>query len=361
MSPVTGLVTATFCCLGISMLCSLCEAVLYSVPLTLVRSGAEAGHQSLRIMLELKERPGRPIAGILISNTIANTLGATMAGVYAKQVWHDTGAAIFAGGLTFCILFFSEIIPKTVGVAFCRPLAGWVAWPIRFFVWFWTPVIVLTEVVTRAIQHRAGDEGALSEWELAALMRQGVQDGTFREQEARIVQQVLQLDTHRTRDIMTPRTVMVTAPAELTLAEAAARRELWRYARVPVYEGDPDRIVGVVLRSDVLLNPDDTTRTLGEVAGEVFAVPETMRVDVLLEKLIADRRHLALVVDEYGQYEGLVTLEDVIETLLGREIVDELDTVADLREEAVRRAERRREELGLGEPAGQGDSSAPTK
>lgn len=347
MDPVTGLVLTTALCMGLSMFCSLFEAALYSVPMNTVRSMAEAGDRRWRRMLELKEDPGRPIAGILISNTIANTAGASMAGAFAQQVFNNVGVSIFSACLVLGILYFSEIIPKTIGVAFHRQLAPYIAWPIKLLVFVWFPVIKLTEVVTQAIQARAGDEAEISEWELATLMRKGVQEGTFRAQEARIVESVLRLDTLRVRDIMTPRTVMVTAPGSLSIAEAAQQKELWRHGRVPITGDDPDQVIGQVLRRDVLLNSDDAGRTLHDIASELLFAPELMRVDQLLDKLMSEKRHLAMVVDEYGQIEGLVTLEDVLEALIGREIVDELDPGEDLREKAEKLAEARREQLGV--------------
>jgi len=349
VSAVTGLVLATSASIGCSMVASLFEATLYSVPMSSVRAGVDRGERRWVRMQRLKANPARPIAAILITNTIANTAGATMAGAYAQQVFNQLGVSIFSACLVLGILWFSEILPKTVGVVYCNQIAPLVARPIQLLVTFWMPIIVLTEVVTKLITQRA-DTPTISEWELAALMRQGVQDGTLRPFEARIVESVLRLDNLRVKDVMTPRTVMVSAPAELTLAEAAKRHELWQHGRVPVYEDEPDKVVGLVLRRDVLLSTDRPDRTLREIASDVLFVPELMRVDQLLDKLIAERRHLALVVDEYGQVEGLVTLEDVLEALIGQPIVDDLSRQPDLREKAERLAEIRREQLGVSEP-----------
>jgi len=362
VSAVTGLVLSTVTCIGMSMACSLFEATLYSVPMSNVRAGVERGDRRWKRVEALKLNPGRPIAGILIGNTIANTAGATLAGAFAQQIFDSVGMSIFSASLVLGILFFSEIVPKTIGVTFCRQLAPLVAWPIQFLVVFWMPVIWLTELFTRLITRQA-DAPTISEWELAALLRQGVRDGTFRPFEARIVESVLRLDSLRVKDIMTPRTVVVSAPAELTLAEAATRHELWQHGRVPIYDDEPDRVVGLVLRRDVLFASEPLERTLRDIASEVVFVPELMRVDQLLDKLISERCHLALVIDEYGQAEGLVTLEDVLEALIGQPIVDDLSRQPDLRAKAERLAEIRREQLGVSEPD-QGNSSesggAPT-
>lgn len=349
MSAVTGLVLATGASIGFSMVASLFEATLYSVPISAVRAGVDRGERRWLRMQRLKDNPARPIAAILITNTIANTAGATMAGAYAQQVFHRLGVSIFSACLVLAILWFSEILPKTIGVVYCRQLAPLVAGPIQVMVTFWMPIIKLTELFTRLITKRA-DAPTISEWELAALMRQGVQDGTLRPFEARIVESVLRLDNLRVKDIMTPRTVIVSAPAELTLADAAARVALWQHGRVPIYDEDPDRVVGLVLRRDVLLADEGLERTLRDIATDVLFVPELMRVDQLLDKLIAEHRHLALVVDEYGQVEGLVTLEDVLEALIGQRIVDDLTQQPDLREKAERLAEIRREQLGVTDP-----------
>lgn len=323
LDPWTGLALSVAFCMGVSAVCSLCEAVLYSVPRSVVQSGAEAGNVHWRQMAELQANPGRPIAGILITNTIANTAGAALAGSFAQQLWQDWRLSLFTAALTLGILWFSEIVPKSIGVVFSRRLGALVTGPIRLLVAFWTPMIWLTELSTRAIQKR-GSDAQLSEWELAALLRQGVRDGTLRRREARIVEGVLRLDTLRVREIMTPRTQVVSLPAELPLSDAARDEGLLRHGRIPVYQGEPDRVIGIARRRDVMgLEPDDQ-RTLGDIAApDVLLVPELLRVDQLLEKFVTERRHLALVADEYGQIEGLVTLEDVLEQLLGHELIDE--------------------------------------
>jgi len=198
VSAVTGLVLSTVTCIGMSMACSLFEATLYSVPMSNVRDGVERGDRRWKLVEALKLNPGRPIAGILIGNTIANTAGATLAGAFAQQIFDSVGMSIFSASLVLGILFFSEIVPKTIGVTFCRQLAPLVAWPIQFLVVFWMPVIWLTELFTRLITRQA-DAPTISEWELAALLRQGVRDGTFRPFEARIVESVLRLDSLRVR------------------------------------------------------------------------------------------------------------------------------------------------------------------
>lgn len=347
MDPWVGLAVSTSTCVGVSLFCSLCEAVLYSVPLTVVRSGAEAGDRQWQRMLTLKEEPARPIAGILITNTIANTAGATVSGMFAERVFGHFSFAIYSVALVIAILLFGEILPKTFGVTMCRRLGPVVALPIRGMMVLWAPLIALTNLVTRRIQEKAGETPAINEWELAALMRQGVRDGAFRPQEAHIVESVLRLDRLRVRDIMTPRTVMVALPAETIIAEAARERGLWQHGRVPIYRDDPDQVVGFVLRRDVLLNDDDVTRRLSDIAKEPLQAFELLPCDQLLELFLTERRHLAMVIDEYGQIEGLVTLEDVLETLLGREIVDESDLEPDLRQKAERLAAQRFEDLGV--------------
>lgn len=323
LEPWTGLALSVTVCMGGSFACSLFEAVLLTVPRAVVQSGAEAGNPRWKRMAALQANPGRPIAGILITNTIAHTAGASSAGAFAQQLWHDWRLTLFTAGLTLGILWLTEIVPKNVGVVFNRRLGGWVAGPIQALVVFWTPMIWLTELSTRALR-KHGNDSQFSEWELAALLRQGVREGALRRREARIVEGVLRLDTMRVRDIMTPRTQVVSLPARMTLVDAARDEGLLRHGRIPVYEGEPDKVIGIARRRDVLgVEPDDQ-RTLGDVAApDVLMVPELLRVDQLLEKFVTERRHLALVADEYGQIEGLVTLEDVLEQLLGHELIDE--------------------------------------
>ena len=334
LSIVVGLVLVG------SATCSLLEAVLYSIPPTQVHALERSGRPSGRILRQLRAQIDRPIAAILSLNTLANTGGAAVAGAIAATVLGTAWVGYFSAGLTLAILMLSEIIPKTAGVAYSRQLAGPVARPLQLLVAVFAPVIWLSRLVTRLVL-RGREEDRISDEELLVLVGLGLRSGTFKPHEVLVIQNILSLETKTARDIMTPRTVVFSLSAELTVREAAAESKLLRHSRVPVYDRTLEDVVGVVHRVDVLraAAQGQFDIKLGDLMHPAYFVVDSTRLDKLLRTFLERRQHIVAVIDEFGGLAGIVTLEDVLEEILGREIVDETDQVTDLREVARRRRE----------------------
>jgi CBS domain containing-hemolysin-like protein len=326
LAVVVGLVVLT------SSACSLFEAVLYSLPLAEIDALENAGRPSGPILRRLRSHVDRPIAAILSLNTVANTGGAALAGAIAGRVLGSVSIGYFSAAFTLAILLFSEIIPKTAGVMYARRLAGPVARPIEILVVLFAPVIWLSQGVTRLIAsgHRAE---RVADEDLLLMVRRGLQSGDLKPHEADVISNVLSLEGKTAAEIMTPRTVLFRLPTSTSLADAAANDQLLRHSRVPVYDDDPDDVVGIIHRRDILqaAAKDQFDTTLDQLMRPVHFVVEGARLDKLLRAFLEQHQHLMVVTDEFGTVSGIVTLEDVLEEILGEEIVDEFDHVTDLR------------------------------
>lgn len=322
----------------ISAFCSLCEAVLYSVPATHVEALKAEGRPVGDILDRLRERVDEPITAILTLNTVANTAGAAVAGALAATALGESNVYLFSAALTLTILFFSEILPKTFGVVYGRMLSTWVARPLRLLVLLFWPVILAISLVTRLISKGREDAGVSHE-EIVSLTRIGTRAGTIDADEAAVIQNILALSQTRARTIMTPRTVVFSLEASTTLDEALEEDALMIHSRIPVYDEDIDDIVGMVFRRDVLAADPEEVSTVGKLVRPVAFVVDSEPVDAVLEVLLDARKHLVVVVDEFGGFAGVLTLEDIMEEILGKEIVDEFDEVADMRALARRRRE----------------------
>ena len=341
---MTELVLAVALAVGFSAMCSLFEAVLYSVPVGHVEAMAESGQKTGRILRALRERVDRPISAILSLNTIANTAGAAWAGAAFVVVFDDERLWLFSAAFTLAILLFSEVIPKTAGVVYCRGLAGPVARPLLAMVWVFRPLIWLTGQVTRLIARDQGSPG-VSEEELLVMARLGHKEGAIDADEAAVIENILGLKEKTVRDIMTPRTVVFSLAVSTTLGQVRDSAQSLNHTRVPVYDADGDDVVGTVHRQDLLaaMAEGQWDRTLEEMMRPVDFVADNLTAGRLLRRLLESRQHLVMVIDEFGSLGGLVTLEDVLEEILGTEIVDEFDTAVDMRELAH---QRRRQSLG---------------
>ena len=324
----------------ISAMCSLFEAVLYSVPLGHIESMAAEGRKAGRILQRLRQDVERPIAAILSLNTIANTAGAAIAGAVAEKVLGDEFIGYFAAFFTFVILIFSEVIPKTAGVVYNRGLSVVIARPLRLLVILFAPFIWLTGLVTRLIPRSSSSE-EVSQNELVVMARLGLKSGTIEADHAEVIENVLSLESKTVRQIMTPRVVMFSLSTDLSIEAVQNSGQMLNYSRIPVFEKDADDIVGMVLRRDLLTSKlDDGDARIGDLLRPVDFVAQTVTVDRLLRMFMERGQHLLIVIDEFGGLAGLVSLEDVLEEILGKEIVDEFDQVADLRELARRRRSR---------------------
>ncbi len=333
---------------GVSYLCSLLEAALLSITPTYIAAQQEAGKRYARVLRRLKEHIDEPLAAILTLNTIAHTMGAAGVGAQAEVLWGSHAMTIASVVLTLVILVVSEIIPKTLGALYWRSLAPWVARILPPLIRLLYPFVRLSEFITRKLsEHR--EQTLISREELLALAELGLQEGVLAEEESRILKNLELLHQLRVRDIMTPRIVLFAVPEQMTVGEFVRRYPDVPFSRIPVYGAHLDDITGYVLKTDILLKAaqDELHIPLRELRRPILMVPADMPVFDLFERMLNQREHLALVIDEYGGTEGVVTMEDIIETLLGLEIVDESDTVQDMQALARKLWQERAERMGL--------------
>lgn len=336
-----GLLITFFCCtVGISFICSMLEAILLSLPHSYVLTLSKEGSLSGRYLSEFKDTISRPLSAILTLNTIANTAGATGVGAEAVKVFSDGPLSdnivfISSASLTFCILIFSEIIPKTIGTVYCKPLAVPAAYIIKICIVLTYPLVLIFERITNKIQ---GEEEPvkISREEMLASARIGANEGTLNKREASLIENVIKLSDVHVEDIMTPRAVIKAYQRDMTIAEIINQPKMIRFSRVPVFTKNLDDISGVVLRYDILNShaKGKMGLAISSLTSPLHIVPDAMSVAAVMEEFIKRNEQLFIVADEHGGTAGLVTLEDAIETMLGVEIVDELDTVADMRKHA---------------------------
>lgn len=349
--------------LGVSFLCSVMEAVLLSITPSYVGIQEKENPRLGARLRALKADIERPLASILSLNTIAHTVGATGAGAQAVKVFGDAYVGVISGVLTLLILVLSEIIPKTLGALYWRSLASAVVpllviieWPMKPFVW-------LSRGVTRLLS-RGEPEASVSRAEMTALAEIGAREGVFEESESRFLQNLFRFRSIRVRDVMTPRTVIFALPETMTAREMLERHDGLRFSRIPIFQGNRDEITGYVLKDEILLTvaQDNGDMPLHELKREILAVPESLPLPACFERLMDRGEHFALVVDEYGGTAGVVSMEDVVETLLGLEIVDEADSVDDMQRLARQKWLQRAQRLGLvADDESDTDGSAPER
>ena len=323
--------------LGVSFICSILEAVLLSATPAWVESMRQAGKPVGVRMARLKEDVDRPLAAILSLNTIAHTVGAAGAGAKAGEVFEHAGLGLISAVLTFLILVVSEIVPKTLGALHWRRLAAPVSWMLVPTIWLMLPLVLLSAGITRVLS-RGRKRAGISRDEVRALAELGSRQGLFEQTESRVLRQLFRFGTRTVSEIMTPRTVVFALPETRTVGEALDATSGLPFSRIPLFGENHDDVTGMVLKHEILLAGVRGQRDLelSRLRRDIQAVPKLMPLTTLFGRLLDNRDHLALVVDEFGGTAGVIALEDVIETVLGLEIVDEVDTVTDLREYARR-------------------------
>jgi magnesium and cobalt exporter, CNNM family len=335
----TQLILATGFAVIISALCSIIEAVLYSVPQSQVEVMARSGKKSGIALKKLKKNIQQPITAILTLNTIANTMGAAVAGASAAVVFGKENLVWFSVFFTLTILLFSEILPKTAGVAYAKNLAALIALPLNGLVKIMSPLVWLCQAVTHLIP-KSEKEPLVSIEEIQAVAVLGRKSGEIEPQQEKVIANILKLQDKNVRQVMTPRTVVFSLSEHLTIEEALKIKDQWsRHSRVPVFDKNPDDVVGVVLSRSVLLSLSEDRRDqkLSELMQPVHFVPEAAPLNKILMEFFEHRIHLFVVVDEYGSVTGVISLEDIIEEIVGREIIDESDKAGNLREYARHR------------------------
>ena len=340
-----------FIALGFSFLCSIAEAVLLSITPSYTATLRAKNPASARVIDRLKENVERPLAAILSLNTIAHTVGAAGVGAQAQVVFQGKYVGLTSAVLTLLILILSEIIPKTIGAVYWRKLAPIVARLTSWLIYAMYPLVVMSEWIAKLLSSGEGHP-TVTRAEVAALAAQGAQEGHIDEGESRILENLFALKSLRAKDVMTPRTVVVSLQKDKTVGEVMAEHPQMQFSRLPLFEKTRDEVIGFALKSDLLLAQarDEEGRKVHEFRREIMAVPMDTPLSDLFEQLIDNRAHIAMVVDEFGGFDGIVTLEDIVETLLGLEIVDEADKQADMQVLARRKWEARAKKLGILKP-----------
>jgi len=342
------LITYIVVALGFSFLCSIAEAVLLSVTVQYVALLESQQKPSAALLRRLKDDINQPLAAILTLNTIAHTVGAAGAGAQAAVVFGSTYVGIASAVLTLLILVFSEIIPKTLGAHYWRSLAPATAYGLRFLVWVLYPFVKLTELLTRSLTEGPTLRG-VNRKELIALAELGGREGGLAIKESVIMQNLLRLHETPAKAAMTPRTVVFSIPQGLTVGRYFERYENKPFSRIPVYRNDAEDMAGFVLRDDLLLAKarGEVDRPVIDLLREMPKILEGVDLSRAFDRFLKERVHIMQVVDEYGGLSGVLTLEDVLETLLGLEIVDEFDVTDDMQSLARRLWKRRARQMGL--------------
>ena len=335
--------------LGVSFLCSIMEAVLLSVTPSFVARTEQDDPKLGRRLRKMKEDIDGPLAAILSLNTIAHTVGAAGAGAQAADVFGSAALGVFSAVLTFLILVVSEIIPKTLGALYWKQLSPIVSKMLGATQVSMAPLVWLAKGLTAILARDRKEEGSINREELRALVDLGAREGVIAESESRILRNLFRFAQVQARDIMTPRTVLFTLQRDRTVDEVLDEHREIRFSRIPIFGDNQDDAKGFVLTKDLLLQATrgEGATPLSELERPLATVPESADLHGLFETLVGQHEHVALVVDEYGGTAGLVTQEDLIETLLGLEIVDEHDRVQDMQELARAQWIRRARSLGL--------------
>lgn len=323
----------------VSALCSVCEAVLYSLTTSQIEMLRKSGTKSGFILHRLRTDIEEPITAILTLNTIANTVGAAVAGAAAAHLFGDSNVLLFSGAFTMTILIFSEIIPKTVGVSYSYRLAPFIAFPIRLMVIVLKPIVYMCRAITRLIPQDSS-ESTVSAEELQTIAAMSRESGHLEEVQEKVISNIIELKQKTVRQVMTPRTVTFSLDENSTVGDAMEMiNRLTSHSRVPVYDSAPDNVTGIIMRKDVLLAAADQKHEnpLSSLKGPAHFVPETMPLNMVLIDFFEKRQHLFVVVDEYGSVTGIISMEDVLEEIVGEEIIDESDRTKDMRELARRR------------------------
>jgi len=350
-----------------SFLCSILEAVLLSITPTFINVKKKEGKAYATELEELKKDVDRPLIAILTLNTIAHTVGAILVGVQAKVAYaelygttkrsvlgieftEDVMVGVVSTIMTILILVASEIIPKTIGATYWKQLANFTskALNVLIFPLKWTGILWILQLTTKLIGGK-GHGSVLSREGFVAMADIAQEEGVFEENESKVIKNLLTFKEVQAKDVMTPRTVMKTESEKTSIETFFEANQNIRFSRIPVYTEDPDNITGLVLKAEVFkeMALGNGSKPLSEIKRNIIIVNRSLPIPTLFEQLVESRNHMALVVDEYGSVSGLVTMEDVIETLLGLEIMDESDNVSDLQLLARKSWETRAKRLGL--------------
>ena len=339
---MTLLLVFLFGALGISFLCSLLESSLMSTSFSYIIAKEEEGDRNASLIRKYKTEPEKPLAAILSLNTIANTIGAAGVGLQTNVVFGEAWFGVVSGVTTLLILIFSEIIPKTIGSTHWKQLLGFTVRTIRVLIVLMYPLVLLVKVVGRMV-NRKQPESVVSREEVSAMANAGEEEGVLEEDENKIIQNIIKLDNVKAADVMTPRVVAAIAPESMTLKEYYDDDRYDHFSRIPVYAESPEYITGYVLRDDALENlaEDKFSLTLGNIKRDLPYFSEEKSISDIWDALLKQKSQIALIIDEYGCFQGILTMEDIIETIFGLEIIDESDEVSDMQQYARERWQMR--------------------
>ena len=336
-----------------SFLCSILEAVLLSVTPTFVNLKKKEGKLYANALEMMKKDVDKPLIAILTLNTVAHTVGAILVGVQAEKTFGSGNniVGIVSTVMTVLILVLSEIIPKTIGATYWRKLAGFSTrvLNILIFIFKWTGVIWALQLFTRIFGKSAHGESILSREDFHAMTDIAHEEGVFEESESIVIKNLLNFKKILVKDVMTPRTVLKIAPENQNIKEFFEQNKDLHFSRIPIYKNNSDNITGYVLKDDIFREVAEgkIEQNLIDLKRTILVVDRNIAIPNLFEKFVQEKEHIALVVDDYGSVSGLVTMEDVIETLLGLEIMDESDTDSDMQELARQNWEKRAKRLGI--------------
>ncbi|MBN1133254.1 MAG: DUF21 domain-containing protein [Bacteroidales bacterium] len=335
-----------FLALFVSFLCSIMEAVLLTTPLSYLIVKKKQGSRIAGIMIKLKQKIDRPLSAILSLNTIAHTVGAAGVGAQAIYVFGDAYFGLISAILTILILIFSEIIPKTIGASYWRNLNNFVGHAVQVTIIITYPLVIISSLFSKLFSKKQADLTTSRE-EMAALANIGEKEGIFGEKENKIIQNIIRLKNTRVSEIMTPRVVLVLADENMAIQDFPGNRQSLHFSRIPVYAENYENITGYIMVQDIFekLAENKDSLKLKDIRRDILIYPENLTVYDLWERLLERKEHIAVIVDEYGGMEGIVTMEDIIETLLGFEIMDEKDTITDMQEYARNRWNRKLEKI----------------
>ena len=331
--------------IALSALCSTLEATLLSTPLSFVTGLEEQGIKGAQRLKRLKQNPDRPISAILCLNTIANTVGASIVGSLVYEVYGDALVGIFSTIFTFAILIFSEIIPKTIGASYWRSLAIPASAIINMMIFISFPLVWILEKLQRRISSNS-NQVSVSREDISAMVSVATEEEVIETEEKKMIQNLLKLDEMTAHEIMTPSTVVEMAEGQMTIKEFYDSD--LTHSRILVYDEENDEyVIGYVLRQTVLeeMAEDRFATTIREISRPILTFPENEPVGNIWEKFLEKKEHISVIIDEYGTFRGIVTMEDVIETMLGQEIVDETDEVVDMQEYAKEQWEKAQKDM----------------
>ena len=337
-----------FLALFVSFLCSVMESVLLSTPVTFLNVKKESGHKSAIIFIKLKTNIERPLSAILSLNTIAHTIGAAGVGAQATKLFGELYFGIISAVLTLLILILSEIIPKTIGARYWRKLALVSGLIMNMMVIVTYPLVIMAVYITKLVSKNKS-ESSMSREEISAMANIGKEEGILEEKENKIIQNLIRLRTVKVSEIMTPRVVVTIADENMSLKEFLIKKKFLYYSRIPIYSKNKDNITGYVFRQTVFekLAEEETKLKLQDIRREIVIAYESQTLLNLWEVLLDKKEHISLIVDEYGGMAGIVTMEDIIETILGLEIVDESDRIIDMQEYARKRWDERKSKYNI--------------